>query len=543
MPAAIPPNPDKLQFVARHPRLIALALVLAATLRITATYSVFSHTSDEPAHIACGMEWLSRGSYQLEEQHPPLTRVLAALGPFLDGGRSAGNQDLMAEGLLILRGMQGESYEKRLTLSRLGILPFFWLASIAVFLFGTRILGPTGAVFAVFVFTMLPVVLAHSGLATTDIGATAFFSLSLYCLFALLELPSLKRSVLLGFSLAGMVLVKLSTLAFFPASAAVCAFVFWRRNRAAGSSSLLASLRPGLWPASMAATFAVLLIWAAYRFSFGAATYFSFPVPFPELFEGLRQVAEHNERGHLSYFLGSTSTAGSWLFFPTLLAVKTPLSVLVLAAVALFVPRSAKQGWPGWLAWAAIAGVLSVAMAARINIGLRHVLPMMPFLSLVAASGALALWERAVRSRLQRDAALACLLLLALSSLSAHPDYLPYFNLLAGEHPEKIAVDSDLDWGQDIKRLGLRLKELGAPGVAYSPLIFSDLKLFGFPPRGPIDPLQPMPGINAVSLTQLKLDRLYLPANQPTLRPWPENYPPAEIVGKTILLYSFKAGP
>ena len=45
----------------------------------------------------------------------------------------------------------------------------------------------------------------------------------------------------------------------------------------------------------------------------------------------------------------------------------------------------------------------------------------------------------------------------------SHPDYIPYFNELAGGHPENILVDSDLDWGQDMNRLGARLREVGAP--------------------------------------------------------------------------------
>jgi hypothetical protein len=167
----------------------------------------------------------------------------------------------------------------------------------------------------------------------------------------------------------------------------------------------------------------------------------------------------------------------------------------------------------------------------------------MPFLAVAAASGLLVLFEKAGRSRWPQDAALALIVLLAGSSIMAHPDYLPYFNLLAGDHPEKIVVDSDLDWGQDIKRLGARLRELGAQQVVFTPLIISDLNLLGFPPRQAIDPLQPLPGYNAVSLTQLKLDRLYLPAGQRNLKPWPEHLAPAEVVGKTILLYHFRPGP
>src|SRR5580698_5519461 len=67
---------------------LAVALVVLASIRIVSTYLVFSHTFDEPAHIACGMEWLDKGVYTWEPQHPPLARVAAAIGPYLMGVRS-----------------------------------------------------------------------------------------------------------------------------------------------------------------------------------------------------------------------------------------------------------------------------------------------------------------------------------------------------------------------------------------------------------------------------------------------------------------------
>ncbi|NWF84956.1 MAG: glycosyltransferase family 39 protein, partial [Bryobacteraceae bacterium] len=417
-----------LAFLSRRALLISTLLVLIATLRIAATYSVFSHTSDEPAHIACGMEWLSKGTYRYEAQHPPLTRVMAAIGPFLDGARTTGHEDFMAEGLILLRGQSPDSYERRLALARMGILPLFWIACLAVFLLGKRALGHSGAVLAVLVFTMLPVVLAHAGLATTDMGAAAFFSLSLYSLYALIDEPGIKRGLLSGAALAGMVLSKFSTLAFLSAALLFCAVQYWRTEKPSGAS-LKACARRLAAPALLSLLITVLLVWAAYRFSFGPAPYVPFPAPFPELAAGLKQVAEHNAKGHLSYFLGETSMSGSWLFFPVVLLVKTPLAVLALAAVSLFMARPKAAGAPARFVWTVIAAVLAVAMTANINIGLRHILPLMPFLAVAAASGLLVLFEKAGRSRWPQDAALALIVLLAGSSIMAHPDYLPYFNL------------------------------------------------------------------------------------------------------------------
>ena len=71
-----------LTFLERRARVIAVALVLLGSARIIATYKVFNHTFDEPVHVACGMEWLDKGSYTYEPQHPPLARVAGALVHF-----------------------------------------------------------------------------------------------------------------------------------------------------------------------------------------------------------------------------------------------------------------------------------------------------------------------------------------------------------------------------------------------------------------------------------------------------------------------------
>src|SRR5437764_423647 len=101
--------------------LILVVIALAASL-VVRTYKTFAHTLDEPVHIAAGMELLDRGRFTYEQQHPPLARLAAALGPYLEGARSQGNPDMLNEGLAILYG--SENYQGTLTAARLGILPF-----------------------------------------------------------------------------------------------------------------------------------------------------------------------------------------------------------------------------------------------------------------------------------------------------------------------------------------------------------------------------------------------------------------------------------
>ena len=86
----------------RYSIIAFLVLVLLGSIRIISTYAIFSATYDEPAHLATGMEWLDLGTYRLEPQHPPLARVLTALGPYLAGARNHGLRNINVEGTAIL---------------------------------------------------------------------------------------------------------------------------------------------------------------------------------------------------------------------------------------------------------------------------------------------------------------------------------------------------------------------------------------------------------------------------------------------------------
>ena len=525
------------EFVERRAVILVIALILLGSVRIALTYTVFNHTSDEPAHIACGMQWLDQGAYNYEAQHPPLTRVMVALLPYLAGVHGNKQGDMTFEGNTILYGGGPSQYDWRLALSRAGNLPFFWLASWMVFLWGRKILGTVGAVISVLIFTMTPTVLAHAGLSTTDMGVTAGIAAALYALFRLVEEPGPKTAAWFGLALAVMVLSKFSALVYYPASVALALAVWIWIARPQSASVFGRALRILPWAAASVAV-AFIVIWAGYRFSFGKNTYLPFPAPFPELFAGIQQVSEHNTGGHLSYLFGDLRMEGWWYFFPVLLAVKLPLALLALIALGLW-KRFARptDGWMFGIIIAIPLAMLAVAMSAHINIGIRHILPIFPFLAVIGAAGAMWLSTAGQAGKWPFWILGAALLWLCGTSLASHPDYLPYFNALAGEHPERIVVDSDLDWGQDIKRLGRRLAELHAPSVAFTPTITISLASVGFPAHGRSSPDAPEPGWNAVQMTQWKLYRLGLQMNDPTAQTWPDLIQPSERIGKSILLY------
>jgi hypothetical protein len=539
--------------------LVALLLVALAVARIAGTYRVFSHTVDEPAHVATGMQWLDHGRYDLEWQHPPLARVAAALGPFL-AGRRAGTGDMWAQGQQILYG-SGE-YQRTLTLARLGSLPFFLLACAIVWVWARRVYGPGPALAALALFTTLPPVLGHAGLATTDMAVTATLAGALFALSLWLDAPTRGRAVRLGVALAAAVLSKFTTLLFLPAAALV--LVLWRR---VCKPPAVEGARRGR-DLALGASVAALLVWGGYRFSLGTlageaerlghtreaidsnftgmgplqgplhAAAYRIPLPAPELALGLNHVRKHSARGHHSYLLGRYRTTGWWYFYPVALAVKTPLAFLALTAVGVvLLAREGVRGsdWRRLAPAMAAAAILLVCLPSRINIGVRHVLPLYPLLAMVAGFGLHALWAR--RPLAPRLAASGLLGWQLVSSCSAQPDNLTYFNEVARGTADRILLDSDLDWGQDLLRLEtlLRQRRVGFVSIGY--LGNHDLDRHDLPSFRrllPAPPGQRATGWIAVSEWVLK----GVPFTEHGARfGWLDHYPLVARAGPSIRLY------
>ena len=518
----------------RRSRLITFVLVAVATARIAATYTVYNHTSDEPAHVACGMEWLDKGIYQWEPQHPPLARIAAALGPYLSGIRSQNTpRDIPfamdREGVNVL--YSGHHYDRTLVLSRLGNLPFFWLGCFALYWWAAQLYGRAVAAIAVFLFSFSPIILGHAGLATTDMAVTAGMGAAFAAGYYWLLHPSWRSGVLFGAATAMMVGSKFSSLLFFPAAvaASLACYLWLEWPGWPALKSAVIRLAPGF---AVAVATAMLLIWAFYRFSFGDSGLEHLRLPAPELFAGIRQVKEHNSAGHESYLLGVRGHTGFFWYFPVGLAVKTPLAFLFLLGIGIVVALRRHPAFPRlWMPLAFAAGILVPSLFSSITIGVRHVLPIYLGLSLLAAAGVAQMLEWSAARRWVLPVLGLLLVWFAGSSLLAHPDYLPYFNEIAGSQPEKILADSDLDWGQDLKRLSARLRELGANEVSFDVYIYGDWeKEHGFPKIYKLNRDRPSVGWNAVSVGVWK---------ETDLLRWPDVVKPQERVGKSILLYYF----
>jgi 4-amino-4-deoxy-L-arabinose transferase-like glycosyltransferase len=543
--------------------LAVLVLIGIAAARIVSTYYVFSQTFDEPDHLAAGIEWLDRRTYTVDLEHPPLARVVIALGPFLDGLRMPeGGGDWVHLGNQILYAR--DRYSHNLAMARLGVLPFFFLAAGVVWVWSRKVFGETSALIATLLFTTLPAVLAHSGLATTDMPLAATFMAAMLAFMYLLECPTYYRSCVLGLAIAVAILSKLSALLFLPACGLAMLACRWRATRGGGIPSV-PRVRRAIAMALTVIT-AFLIIWSGYRFSVQSYEQYEQKdrlqanmgpvrdhstnwhrlthlvaehavIPAPEFIAGIHSLIAHNARGHAGYLLGEVRRTGWWYFFPITLAVKTPLPFVILSGIGLIILGG--RGWRG-ADWRAVAPaamavtLLLVCMPARINIGVRHILSIYPLLSIVAGFGAVRLWSLGRPKRVGPAIVVVLLLWQLISSARIHPDYLAYFNELAGRHPERVLVVTDLDWGQDLLRLANVLHERKIDSVALAYTGTAEPSRHNLPQWRILKPCEPATGWVAISVQTLKIGQAVPPYHGYA---WLEDYEPRELVGKSIRLY------
>ena len=322
--------------------------------------------------------------------------------------------------------------------------------------------------------------------------------LTVYCFWRFATLPSLRWSLASGLSLGAALAVKFSALMLVPALLWYLGAAFYTRARsapAAESSAEPAPLRAGwLKPALLVGLIAVVSlgsIWAVYGFRYRASPDPTFEFPWKPLAADASAISKSIAFGRahrllpeaylygFSYFhdqsqarhafaLGQYSSEGWGWYFPFAFLVKTPVAHLVLYAWGLYwCWRRMSRGEPGdqYLVIPLIIYWI-LAIMSRMNIGVRHVLPVVP-LMIVLAGG---IEIEGVRRSLSRAHATLATALLAAAVLEvglAAPYFLAFFNapacLLRERH--ELLVDSNLDWGQDLKRLKRYVDRQGERGL------------------------------------------------------------------------------
>jgi hypothetical protein len=234
---------------------------------------------------------------------------------------------------------------------------------------------------------------------------------------------------------------------------------------------------------------------------------------------GFAQMAAESQR-RPTYLMGEISDRGWWYYFPVAFLIKTPIALLLMALAGLMLcaVRWKTTGYDALFVVGPPAVYLGTAMAGNLNIGLRHVLPVYPFVLLLAGWTIAALLPSAasrVRSR-WRSFVLAILCLTQFAELAAvYPHCLAFFNVSIGgpRHGADYLVDSNLDWGQGLKLLKRWMTEhhvdhinlcyFGTADPTYYGIEYTELP--GARPSGQ-DQITPprLPGYVVISATHLR---------------------------------------
>jgi 4-amino-4-deoxy-L-arabinose transferase-like glycosyltransferase len=409
-----------------------------------------------------------------------------------------------------------------------------------VFYWARRYFGPASGVIAIAIFTMIPTVLAHAGLATTDMGLAACLGAAFLAMLIWAEQPTNKHGAIFGLCMALALLSKFTTLGFFPAAAGI-ALLFYLAAERPSVEHLGQLIKERASTFAIAVGVCVFTVWAAYFFSFGKVPVWNVSLPAWEYFDGIRVALQHNKDGHPAWLLGEARRYGWWYYFPVGLAVKTPLALLLLLLGGLSVCWRNRQRVAYLMPLAFILGVLIPAMAGNVNIGVRHVLPVYLAFSVIASLAVVYLAQLSNRKVWIGAAAAVLIVWLATSGALHHPNYIPYFNELVRGQPDLVLCDSDYDWGQDLKRLAARLKQLGAKQLNYGYINSADNEFLetypGLPPIKNIHPLEPAEGWTAVCPTLDHATQYGLEYRYPNLQPWYKYVPVKERVGTIDLIY------
>ena len=535
-----------------HPRaaMAAVALWLLGVFFGVSFIRSAAATYDEPLHLASGYSYWQKGRYRLNiSDHPPLAEMWSAV-PLLVMKPQLDRSHPYWINLRRYPFSDDFLYNNRippgtlLNAGRIFSLLTLWTALAAMlFFWGIRLGGPAAGIGAVAAGALSPILLSNLSLVTTDgLAATLFFAV----FFILSERPlSRKRfaaaGTCIGFALgskfsmivlpafaAGLLLLEHGLLARPEAREETVKKVGKKKKRERERSA------PGFdWlGVGIAVVCALVALAIVYRV-----------VYFPMFVWGLKATLTRLEEGRSAFLHGAHSTTGFAMYFPIALLVKTPLSVLgVGLATALIWGRR-----PGrdniWVLLPAVA-YFGISLTSKVQIGVRHLLPMIPFLALWAGCGAAILWEKAGRVRIL----VALLGAWALVSVArAHPYQLAYFNEIAGgvDGGHRWLADSNLDWGQDIEGLGRLLSKRGNPPIYLSYFGVADPSAYGIKyvsvlPNwnvkrygDAIDPAASGRILYAISITNLQT--VYIADK--TIFDWLKERRPIETVGGSIFLY------
>lgn len=437
---------------------VVLALLITSFVFQTSLFvAANSQTFDEAVHVAAGQQYLEKREWQFNREHPPLTKLLSALPAYL-------TYDLPPLDATSDQWSAGRSYlysstqpaGKLLTLARVSNVILGALTVFLIACWSWQLWGAYGAILSTGLAAFDPNLIAHSGVATTDMGATFFFMLTLYLLWRYLRRTQWRSLAFAGIALGCALGSKFSTITLLPTIGVVLlARPLLPTGQGEPTKGRLQNLGAAAGTIAILLLIAELALWACYLGG-----------DLSIWLDGIRDQMHHQEAGHPAYFFGSYRTTGWLWYFPLAFLMKTPLATLTALACTLACWRKlvARQPEMSLIIGVAVSFFALAACLSHVNIGVRYLLPGYA-LTFVPIGVLATLPFRRAWQRL-----LCCVALVsaaAAASLSVAPNQLAFFNLAFGgpSRGYKYLSDSNLDWGQDLGKLADWLEDQGNPTI------------------------------------------------------------------------------
>jgi hypothetical protein len=498
-----------------------------------------SPTFDEPVYVAAGLAAVLHHDLTLNDEHPPVPKMLAALPvllarPVIPGnGRWAGNDERAYSARFVRAQFSAGSLRRITFVSRLVPLAETIGVAFAIFALGSELLTAAAGAFGGLLWLASPFVLGIGHLDGTDVPFALAVVLSSWALARWLRRRSTRALAWLGVALAGAALTEISGLLVTAAGLAVIATASLREGGGRREAARRALGRTG-----SAALIALVALWIPYAIADPAVLAHPAAVLPGPYVAGIRYLWSHDTTPAPGYLAGISYTGGRWWFWPLSLLIKLPAAALLLLVTGVTawwrVDRATRRR--ALLAVAVPAVLLTgFTLATPRDIGLRYLLPVLALWA--AAAGALVPAIGALRPAVRRMAAAATgglLVIAAVITAASFPDSLSW-TALPFRPGYAVATDSNVDWGQG--RYALRSWGTGHhPWVAY------------FGPRGlttdPVPGARPLLGtppgrisgwvaVSATALTSADRSRLA----------WLRGYCPVGVLDGSILVYRFSRPP
>ena len=490
-----------------------VCLLIILSLQLLLSIRQQTQTWDEANHIYAGYRSWTDADFGLNPEHPPMAKLLATAPLLSSPLKTPKLEDRYFKEEAFLGGKEflyQNDADSILLRTRIATATFTLLLAVLVFLGAKEMFGTGAAFIALTLLTFDPNLLAHGAVVTTDAALSCFMFASVYAFYRYVKAPSVWRLSVVGISTGLALAAKHTGALVFPILLllAVCEVV--RNLISSETLNAVGKQTLRLGASLVAATvIALAVLWAFYGFRYAARPHgLQLNPPLTAYVQDLKPhetwLVSTLARWHVlpesylygladvrltanfytSYVLGKIYAHGVWFYFPIAFLIKSTIGFMALLLLALVAIATRRLSCWREILFLLVPPVfyLIVAFAVGMNIGVRHILPVYVFLSVLIGGAA---WALIRHNRKWARLVIALLLIHAFSSLRTFPVYLAYSNELWGgpSNTYKYLTDSNVDWAQQLKATKQYLDQRGVRDCwfVYFGEGIADYKYYGIP--------------------------------------------------------------